>query len=81
VLLAGGKTPVVNAAVVYHGSLLTREDIEAISAPVNFQQADPKLDNQIKTEFYNEVSCCCCCFSGDCRSDRCWLYVCVASVF
>jgi hypothetical protein len=61
VLLAGGKTPAVNAAVVYHGSLLTRANIEAISAPVNFQQSDPKLDNQIKTDFYNEVGCCCCC--------------------
>jgi dienelactone hydrolase len=55
VLLAGGKTPAVNAAVVYHGSLLTSADIEAISAPVNFQQSDPKLDTQVKTEFYNEV--------------------------
>ncbi|WIA41786.1 hypothetical protein OEZ86_009119 [Tetradesmus obliquus] len=55
VLLAGGKAPAVNAAVVYHGSLLTRADIEAIAAPINFQQADPALDNQIKTDFYKEI--------------------------
>jgi hypothetical protein len=46
-LVVLGSSPVY----VYHSSLLPREDIEAISAPVNFQQADPKLDNQIKTEF------------------------------
>ncbi|KAF8065771.1 cmbl [Scenedesmus sp. PABB004] len=45
----------VAAAVVYHGSLLTPADIEAIAAPISFQQADPTLDSQIKTEFFAAI--------------------------
>ncbi|KAF6253329.1 dienelactone hydrolase family-domain-containing protein [Scenedesmus sp. NREL 46B-D3] len=55
VLLAGGKTPAVSASAVYHGSLITRADVEAINAPITFQQSDPEVDNQINTEFYKEI--------------------------
>lgn len=55
-LLTAGKAPKVAAALVYHGSLITKEDVLAINAPINFQQSDPELDNQIKTDFYKEVS-------------------------
>lgn len=54
-LLAGGKTPKVSAALVYHGSLITREDVLAVSVPINFQQSDPELDTQIKPALYKEV--------------------------
>jgi carboxymethylenebutenolidase len=54
VLLTQGKTPAVSAAVVYHGSLITKDDIEAINAPILFQQSDPALDRQMNTTTYNE---------------------------
>lgn len=54
-LLTAGKTPPVAASVVYHGSLLTPADIEAINAPINFQQSDPALDRQLNTELYKQV--------------------------
>jgi hypothetical protein len=55
VLLTAGKSPAVAASVVYHGSLLTPADIEAINAPINFQQSDPALDRQLNTELYKQV--------------------------
>jgi dienelactone hydrolase len=55
VLLTQGKSPAVAASVVYHGSLLTPADVEAINAPINFQQSDPALDRQLNTELYKQV--------------------------
>ena len=55
VLLAQGQTPKVSAAVVYHGSLLTAADVEAVTAPINFQQSDPALDRQLGPELYKQV--------------------------
>jgi hypothetical protein len=57
VLLTHGQTPAVSASVVYHGSLLTPADVEAINAPINFQQSDPALDRQMNTTLYKQVSC------------------------
>jgi len=55
VLLTQGKTPAVSAAVVYHGSLLTPADVEAVNAPINFQQSDPELDKNLNTTLYKQV--------------------------
>jgi hypothetical protein len=57
VLLAQGQTPKVSAAVVYHGSLLTPADVEAVTAPINFQQSDPALDKNFGPELYKQVCC------------------------
>jgi dienelactone hydrolase len=57
VLLTHGQTPAVPASVVYHGSLLTAADVEAINAPINFQQSDPAIDRQMNTTLYKQVSC------------------------
>lgn len=56
VLLAQGQNPKVSAAVVYHGSLITPADVEAVTAPINFQQSDPALDRNFNTELYNQVT-------------------------
>jgi hypothetical protein len=55
VLLAQGQTPKVSAAGVYHGSSITPADVEAVTAPINFQQSDPALDRQIPSELYKQV--------------------------
>jgi dienelactone hydrolase len=55
VLLTAGKSPAVAASVVYHGSRILPADVEAINAPINFQQSDPALDRQLPTELYNQV--------------------------
>lgn len=55
VLLTQGQSPAVNAAVVYHGSLITTADVEGINAPINFQQSDPALDRQMGTTLYKQV--------------------------
>lgn len=54
-LLTAGSPPNVSASVVYHGSLLMLADIQAINAPISFQQSDPALDNNFNTTFYNQV--------------------------
>eukprot|EP00878_Enallax_costatus_P000565 GHUV01000663.1.p1 GENE.GHUV01000663.1~~GHUV01000663.1.p1 ORF type:complete len:286 (+),score=54.47 GHUV01000663.1:126-983(+) len=54
VLLTHGKTPAISAGVVYHGSMITKSDIEAINAPILFLQSDPALDTQINTTTFKE---------------------------
>ena len=55
VLLTQGKTPAINAGVVYHGSMIMKSDIEAINAPILFLQSDPALDTQLNTTTFKEV--------------------------
>jgi hypothetical protein len=55
VLLVQGQTPKVSAAGIHHGSLITTADVEAVTAPINFQQADPALDKQIGPDLYKQV--------------------------
>eukprot|EP00877_Chromochloris_zofingiensis_P006789 jgi/Chrzof1/2363/Cz11g12110.t1 len=44
-----------DAAVVYHGSLITTGDVKAIQRPILFLQSDPAKDPYFNTTFYNQV--------------------------
>jgi hypothetical protein len=49
---------------VFHGSLLTKQDVEGVNVPIAFFQSDPELDRQIPTPLYKEVRL----SLGTCRS-------------
>lgn len=53
VLLAG--QPAVDAAGVFHGSLLKASDVAAVKVPIKFLQSDPTLDGQIGPELYKQI--------------------------
>jgi len=54
-LLSAGNPAPISAAISYHGSLLTEKNVAAVTGPISYQNADPKLDTQVGPQLYDAL--------------------------
>ncbi len=55
VLSNSGSPSLASAGVVFHGSRVTPDLVQAITAPVLFQQSDPAGDQNLNTTVYAQI--------------------------